>query len=64
MLKISACQSDKARDSRGLILNLGQGNVGTSGRDRTIGAMLAPHAQYAAMFDMHGFSGRSRSFRF
>jgi len=42
----------------------GQGNDGTSSRDRTIGATLAPHAQYAAMLDMHGFYGRSRGFRF
>jgi hypothetical protein len=48
-----------------LIPNLwGQGNDGPSSRDRTIGAPLAPHAQYAAMLDMHGFYGRSGGFRF
>jgi hypothetical protein len=47
-----------------LIPNLGGQADGTSSRDRTIGATLAPHAQYAAMLDMHRFYGRSRSFRF
>jgi hypothetical protein len=43
---------------------VGARDDGPSSRDRTIGAPLAPHAQYAAMLDMHGFYGRSGGFRF